>query len=196
MDRPGLAARRPPGLKRRQQAVAEGFARGFRECRRHRGGNPGARQQIAGGGAIPADAGAVNAQHPAARKRERPALAIHRRQLPMFDEGPLLRHRLDGRPRRQAALHQIEQQGAQRGIGDVLAGDGADAGARVGAAGADRDGGGGDGDAERAGARATRSDRERHAGITAVASISTSHSGRASALTTRPVETVNTPFKA
>ena len=37
------------------------------------------------------------------------------------------------------------------------------------------------------GQRATR--REGHSGITAVASISTSQSGRASATTTRPVET-------
>ena len=44
---------------------------------------------------------------------------------------------------------------------------------------------------------AARDDRERHApssGITAVASTSTSHSGRARAKTTRPVETGYTPL--
>ena len=92
----------------------------------------------------------------------------------------------------------VQRDLAQRWIGHVLAGDGADAGAQVDAARRDGRTRGTDHHAERARFVAGRQ-RERHAvlpgsAITAVASISTSHSGRARAETTIPVDTGCTPL--
>ena len=102
--------------------------------------------------------------------------------------------------RRKAAGHQVQTLRPEAGIGDVLRRDRADAGAHMGAARRNAGRGGLDGDTEHAGFLAAAGDGKGHAGLlqaasgmTAVASISTSHSGRARAETTRPVETGKTP---
>ena len=87
---------------------------------------------------------------------------------------------------------QIQPARAEPRVSDILAAHRSGARPRMRAARRDRRRGRLDGDAEHPGLLAARGDREGHgegSGITAVASISTSHSGRASATTTRPVQT-------
>src|SRR5262249_35782694 len=90
-------------------------------------------------------------------------------------------------------FHEVEDLWRQGGVGDVLGGYGAHAAARPGAARCYGRAGGGHHETEHPGARATAHQRERH-GFTATAVTSTSHSGRASAWTTRPVKQGCTPF--
>ena len=125
------------------------------------------------------------------------ALRVDRQDLPVLDEPAAFLHLGDGVGRAEAFFHQVECQRAEGGVGDVLRGDGAHAGPGIGTARGDGGGGGGDGDAEHARLGAAGDEGKGHAspcGITAVPSISTSHSGRASACTTSPVETGCTPL--
>src|SRR5215204_1844720 len=130
------------------------------------------------------------------------AIAIDRGELPPDNER-LLRgdagHRL---LRRAPVAHSLEQNHAQPRIGDVLRTGRADACLGPGATRRHGRRRRRDGYAELPGLGAPPRDRERHdsalagrdSGITAMASISTTHSGRASAVTTTPVETGKTPL--
>src|SRR5262245_23492153 len=101
--------------------------------------------------------------------------------------------------RRCAKFHQVEKLRAQRRVSDVLASGRPDARSRVRTTRGYRGGRGRNGNAKHSCLGAACGDREGHAatqsGMTAMASTSTTHSGRASADTTRPVETGNTPLR-
>ena len=92
-----------------------------------------------------------------------------------------------------AALHQIEGQPSEARIGDILAERRAYPRPHIRTAAGDGNARRGQRYSDHAGQRAASRDGHRHvrrsSGMTAVTSISTSHSGRASADTTTPVET-------
>ena len=113
-------------------------------------------------------------------------------QLAVRDVRRLGDHRRQRRVGVVPGREQVEQPRAEPRVGDVLRAGGADAGARERAAGGDGRARGRHDGAEHAGPGAAPGQREGH-GITAVAVTSTTHSGRASACTTRPVKTGNTP---
>src|SRR5882757_5470632 len=101
--------------------------------------------------------------------------------------------------RRPAGRQEVQSSRTKHGIGDVLRGNHAYSGARMRTSGGNTWAGRRDCDAEHSRTRATRRDRECHdappsSGMTAVTSISTTHSGRANADTTNPVEHGKTPF--
>ena len=145
---------------------------------------PGGDRLVPGRGGMGAErAGAGEVRDPAGRVDHR-ELAVLRMRL-LRDHLP--DRLLGGRP----GLEQVEQPRPERRVGDVLRGRRAHAGAQVQAARGHGRARRAQHHAERAGGRVARGQRERHEAplITAVASISTSHSGRASASTTSPVET-------
>ena len=154
-------------------------------------------QQIAGGHASVPGAHAIDAECPAARPPRRASRPVNHRQLAVLDvrrAGSHAPHRLLGV---LAARQGIEQRRAQPGVGHVLRSGHSDRRPDMRAARGDRRARGGDHHPQLVGGRIGGKQRERHSpgsGMTAVASISTSHSGLARALTTRPVETGYTPL--
>ena len=182
-------------------------------CRRH----VAIAQEVARGNTVSLRSHPMGPQHLGAAVASRLTVAVDDRHLPVvriFVGGDDLGQRLG---RRTALCHQIECPRANRRIGHILGCNSASAGPRPGATAGNTDAGGGDGDPEHAGARAAPDEREGHgralrkcralrgagallrfllrsSGMTAQASISITHSGRARPWTIRPVETGNTPF--
>ena len=158
----------------------------------HGGRDVGVGQKIAACGAIGALRLPPEAKNLSAGvDGRRPGLAYHQK-LAVSDMGAAICDRGEGIGRGQALGQPVKDQRAKGGVGDVLAGHGPDPRPHMGAAGGDGGGRRGDGHAELPGGSTARDDGEGHAGssgITAVPSISTSHEGRASAVTTTPVET-------
>src|SRR5579862_8161224 len=153
-------------------------------------------EQVAGGYGTVAEGEMVCAQRARAGVAGDPPGAVDDGKLPVVGGGiggDDRSHRLSGAV---AGREPIEQPLAEARVGDVLRRGRADAGAEVDAAGGHGRAGRANSHAERAGIGAACGERERHdaAGRTAMASISTSHSGRASAETTSPVETGYTPL--
>src|SRR6478735_2407969 len=199
MHRPFLSAERARGFHGRQEAILEiGFWLLF-ECRDHSCGNRLIFQEIASGGDIWRAGDVVGSQHALAAEGGAATVTVDDAELAILDlEGFVddLGHRFVSR---FSLSEQIEQALTQARIGDVLAARRADTRADIGAPRGYRWAGRGDGNTESAGALAIAGNRECHfairsSGITAVASISTTHSGRASAFTTIPVDTGKTPF--
>ena len=125
------------------------------------------------------------------------ALAVDHQKLPEVDVGPTRGDRLQGLGGREARLKLVQHQRTERRVGDVLARDRPHPRPDMRAAGGDGGGGRRDGHAELPGPGAAGDDGEGHlssSGMTAVPSISTSQEGRASAVTTTPVETGCTPL--
>jgi hypothetical protein len=152
-------------------------ARSSGEGRGHGSRDVLASQQVAGADDVRPMGRGVHAQRPLAREAGRPPLRVDDRELPVGDVGCRAADHLEGLHGRGAERHEVERSRSEGGIGHVLGGDRTDAGPGEGAAGGDREGHG-----------------VAASGITAMASISTSHSGRARPETTSPVETGNTPF--
>ena len=196
MDRAGLAAGVAGGAHDGDQAVAERAGRGG-EGVRHQARNLVGGEQVAAAGDVRAACLGGYAERLGAGVDGGAALPVDDEQLAILDmragsgqDGERFLRARAGREKREAA-------GAEARVGDVLAGDRPCPGLRIGAARRNRRRGGRDGDAEHAGLGTARHDGERHSpgsGMTAVASISTSHSGRASATTTSPVQTGCTPL--
>ena len=193
MDVARLAARRQAGLQGVQQPVREVQPGIPAEAGGHGCGHPGVGEQVARRVTVLAGAFTVGAENMLPGPGRGLARAIHHGQLPPVEIFPAGGHLLEGTPGAQPRFQGIQQHRAESRIGDVLGGDGADAGPGMGAAGAHRDAGGGDRHPKHAATGAPPDDGKGHAGspsgITAVASISISHSGRARPLTMSPVET-------
>ncbi len=190
-----LAAGRQPRVESREQALGQMSIRTLGERPYHCAGQVRADQHIARGDSIDVGMVAMAPQRTLATVRCRAALPIDGGQLPIGSRITRARDEPGDRVlRREAAREKVQPGRAEPGIRDVLGSDRSRARPGMGAARRNRGAGLGNGHPKHASARATRSDRKGHAGMTAVASISTSHSGRARALTTRPVDTGNTPF--
>ena len=195
-----FAAGRDSGADRGHQPVLELEVRTRLERRDHRGRHALGRQQITGRDRIEPVRDRVGAERAVPGVRAGAAGGVDRGQLPERDQPFVLDDggdRLDGA---ESPRHTVEQPCAETRIGDVLGTRRSDPGAHKRAPRRHGRAGGRNHDAELPGMRAPASERQRHAcgilsaGITAVTSISTSHSGRASAVTTRPVDTGWTPL--
>jgi nucleobase:cation symporter-1, NCS1 family len=187
-DRGDLAARGQAGRHGGDQPVAEAVAGPVGKGRQHRRGHAPIGQQVARrGGARRADVRRL-AQRPIAGVAGRAAAGVDGGQLPVRDVRRASGnggHRINGS---QAAGHRLEQRLAQPRIGRALAAHRAHSGADRHAPRRHRHAGRGDDGTDRTGALTAACQRERH-GLTATTVTSTSHSGRASADTTRPVNT-------
>ena len=187
-----LAPGGEPGRECVDEAISQVVALGVLERVDHRLGHALVGEQVAGSDAASALGRGVTAERALAGIRGHEAARVDARELAELrvcrgrDE---LRH---GLGRRQAAGEQVEQEPAERRIGHVLRGRRAHPGARVRAAGPHSGARRRDDDAEAAARGAACGERERHE-RTAITSTSTTHSGRASATTTRPVKAGKTP---
>jgi hypothetical protein len=183
-----LAARGQAGPERRDEPVAEIVARLAGEGREHRRGHAGVGQQIPGGRRARRADVRRHAQRPIAGVARRAACRIDDHELPERDVRGAADQGRERVARGHAGGDRVQQLPAQPGIGRALAAHGTDAGPDRGAPRRDRHARRGDHGADRARALAAAHQRERH-GRTATTVTSTSHSGRASAATTRPVNT-------
>jgi hypothetical protein len=183
-----LATRGQAGLESGDQAGAEVVAGPVVEGGQHGRGNATVGQQVAGGGG----AGGVDVRGLAQRQltgvARRAACRVNHRQLPVRDVRCAAGESGERVAGRRAAGHRVQQLTAQPGIGRALAAHRPGAGPDRRAPGRNRHARRGDHGAHRARALAPADQRERH-GRTATTVTSTSHSGRASADTTRPVNT-------
>ena len=195
MQRPLLAADGQARLHRGDEAFLELAGRCL-ERRDDGVDDVGAREHVAGHDHVGPDAVVVHTERPRAGVRRALAVQVEHGELAVLDEGPSVDDPVQRGPRVGAPLQRVEQGGAEPRVGHVL-GRGATHPRP------EMDAAGGHGRARR---RDRHPDRaapvggqhgEGHAGspsgITAIASTSTSHSGRASADTTIPVEIGCTP---
>ena len=191
-DRAGLAAGGQATLERVEQSLLEGWRGARRVGRDHRRRHVSVSEQVASGHAGGSAGHAVRTEGGGALEGRRGSRAVDYRELPVSGEA-LGREELRDDVLGGAAIgQQLQALEAERRVGHVLGRDGPGTRGEVSAARRHRRAGGADHDAERACARVAGGQRDRHArsaGRTAVASISTSHSGRPRAETTRPVET-------
>ncbi len=196
MQRARLSPGGQAGLERGQQAVLELTARGL-EGGHHGVDHLGPGEHVAGRHDAVADHVVVHAERAGAGVGRRPAAHVEDGQLAVLDQRLVRDQVVEGAARVGAGLQGVEEPRTQPRVGDVLRGRPADAGAQVHAArgdrGARRRDRHTDGTAA-VGGQHGEGHREPSSGITAMASISTSHSGRASAETTRPVEIGCTPL--
>jgi hypothetical protein len=183
-----LAAGGQTGLERGDEPAAEIVPGPAGEGREHRRGHPGVGQQVAGRGRTRRVHVRCHAQRPLAGVARRAADRVDNHELPERDVRGALGEPREGVARGHAAGDRVQQLPAQPGIGRALAAHGPDAGLDGGAPRRDRHARRGDDGADRARALAAAYQRERH-GLTATTVTSTSHSGRASAATTSPVNT-------
>ncbi len=188
MTRPGLSALIQAGFQARQQPFRQRAGRGS-IGRDHGGRNLLGRKKIAGCYRAFARTGRMDAERTAAGIGCRPARRVHDGELAVGNEAAGCNERGAHLFGIEASRQEIEADLTQLGIGDVLAGDRADQGPGMHAPRRNRGRGGGDRDPEHAGFGAASGQGKSHA-----ASISTSHSERASADTTSPVDTGNTPL--
>jgi hypothetical protein len=183
-----LAARGQAGLKRGDEPVAEIVAGPGLEGREHGRGHAGVGQQVAGGsGARGVDVSRL-AKRQLAGVTRRAASRVDDRQLPVRDvcrAADECRERVAGC---SAPGHRIQQLPAQPGVGRALAAHRTDADPDRRAPCRDRHARRGNDGAHGARALTAPHQGERH-GLTATTVTSTSHSGLASADTTRPVNT-------
>jgi hypothetical protein len=183
-----LAARGQAGSERGDEPVAEIVAGPAGEGREHRRGHAGVGQQIPGGRRAGRVDVRCHAQRPIAGVARRAAGRIDNHELPERDVRGVLGQRGERVARGHAAGDRVQQFSAQPGVGGALAAHGPDASPDRGAPSRDRHARRRDDGADRARALAAAHQRERH-GLTATTVTSTSHSGRASAATTSPVNT-------
>ena len=150
-------------------------------------------QQVAGRGGAIDGVLADHAERVAAGVDGRPSRGVKRDELAELGEGFAGDHGGDRRRRVGTVAEQGDQLGAEPWIGNVLRQHRSGAVGQMHATGRHGRGRGADHRTERSAGGVAGDHREGHvpvsAGRTAVASISTSHSGRARAETTRPVET-------
>jgi hypothetical protein len=183
-----LAARGQAGLERGDEPVAEIVAGPVLKGREHRRGHAGVGQQVAGR----RRAGGVHIhripQRPLTGVARRTARRIDHHKLPERDVSGAADDTRERVGRGHAARDRVQQAAPQPGIGGALAAHRTDAGPDRGAPRSDRHARRRDDGADRAGAFAAAHQRERH-DFTATTVTSTSHSGRASADTTSPVNT-------
>jgi hypothetical protein len=189
-----LAARGLAGDKSGDQAGAEVVAGPVLKRRQHGRGHAAVGQQVArGSGARGGDVRRL-AQCQLAGVARRAAGHVDGRQLPVPDVRCPVHESRERVAGGRAAGHRVQQLAAQPGIGRALAAHRPAAGPDRRAPGRNRHARRGNDGADRARTLAPAHQRERH-GLTATTVTSTSHSGRASADTTRPVNTGYTPAR-
>jgi hypothetical protein len=186
--RRNLAARGQAGPQSGDEPGAEVAAGLVVKGRDHRRGHATVGQQVPGGGGARSMHVRRLAQRQFAGVARGTAGRVDHRQLPVCDVRRAIDERRECGTGGGTTGHRVQQFPAQPGIGRALAAHRPDPGPGGRAPRRDRHARGGNDGTDRTRALAPAHQRERH-GRTATTVTSTSHSGRASADTTRPVNT-------